>query len=181
MIIRTIAGLIVVVVISVMMFRWIFTPATPDLPTFQQTRLQLQEMVQVRQAERQGRVIEDTVRGELRRNVVVTYERLDQAPCNEDLRRDFVAAVIPFLETLYETRNSAPIETVEVEGKVLNATAYLDQEPLDKIGMAGMFGLLSHRELPRHLISLVGAMTSQFEEAAARVGQKLSFPGRGCG
>lgn len=181
MIIRIIGGLIFVVVVYNVMVEWIFTPATPDLPSFQQVEMRLQDMVKVRQAESEGRVIEDPVRGELRQNVVTTFERLDQAPCDEGLREDFVAAVIPFLEAVYETRNRAPIETVEVEGKVLNATAYLDKEALDKISMAGMFGLLSHRELPRHLISLAGAMTSQFEEAAARVGQKLSFPGHNCG
>ncbi len=93
---RIIGIAIVTLVISIVLVRWLLTPRV-DLPTFAQVEQRLPEMAELARAHREGRLVEDPVRGELRRAVYLAYERLELTPCDEGLRQDFVAAVIPFI------------------------------------------------------------------------------------
>lgn len=192
MLMRTFGVAIVTLVLAVMLVNWLSAPSVtsnpeltsprgthdPGLPTFAQVEARLPDMAELAQAHREGRLIEDPERGDLRRAVLSTYEQYRQLPCDEILRRDFVAAVIPFIETVHNSRGAEPIEIFHGTRGVLNATKYLDGEVIQELSMAAGFGLLDHDELPPYAPQVIGPMLSQFKSGMAMMGK--AYPQRDC-
>lgn len=180
MILRIIGIAVATLVLSIVLVKWLLTPGGPtrsDLPTFAQVEQRLRAMAELGRAHREGRLVEDPERGELRRTVLLAYERLEQAPCDEILRRDLVVAVIPFIEAVHNSKGAAPIETYHGELGVLNATEYLDREVIQKLSWAAGFGWLSHEDLPGYAPSVIGPMLSQFKTGLEMMGRAYPQPG----
>ncbi len=179
MLTRTMGVAIVVLVLSVFLAQWMMNPEVstrPELPTFSQVEQKLPERAELARAHREGRLIEDPVRGDLRRAVLLALERLERAPCDDGLRRDLLAAVIPFIQTVHESRGAAPIETYHGDRGVLNATAYLDYQVTTKLSWAAGSGWLNHEELPDYAPDVIGPFLSQFKNGLELMGRTLPQP-----
>ncbi len=176
MIVRTIGVAIAILVLSVILVQWLLNPSTPELPTFAQVEQKLPDRAELARAHREGRLIEDPVRGDLRRAVLLAHERLEQMPCDEGLRRDLVAAAIPFIEAVHKSRGAPPIETYHGERGVLNATEYLDYQVIQNLSWAAGFGWINHEELPDYAPDVVGPFLSQFKHGLELMGRALPQP-----
>jgi hypothetical protein len=114
-------------------------PPNPDLPTFKEA---------VAEHERQASVAppasaENPERRKLRQAVLHAARQFEVSPCNADLRKRFLAAVKPFVQSIEE----GPREVAVVNGKEQDLSKRFDKAALDKVFDAMMRGDLDPREL----------------------------------
>lgn len=162
---------IAAIVVVVLLASWAIVELLPqpsrEPPTFAEAEWGLG---QLERAQRDGRLREDAGRRELRQAVLRAGERLDQLPCDEFLRQDFAAAAIPFLRAAMTNRDRPPVETLRVEGKVLNATRFLDGQVTIRIERAVADGLLRSDDLPPD-VAWIAINPPEIEEARAALRQ----------
>ena len=122
-------------------------PLTPSakIPTFEKVQSQLAVL---RQADKDGLLQQDPVREEQRLAVLEAFARLEKSPCDEGLRREYSKSLIPFLKSDIREADKPPVETFEIDGKVLNATGYLDGKALQTMYVAVYSGYLRSKDLP---------------------------------
>ena len=106
----------------------------------------------VQQAIANGRVSQDPARRKLRQAVIRAGERLRSWPCNEGVRQEFVAAVVPYLEALMD----GPAEYVTIDGKQHNASRVFEEEPYRFIEQAVYARQIRHGDIPRRLAQQSG-------------------------
>lgn len=115
------------------------SPPDPDLPTFEEA---------VAEHERQAGLAppasaENPERRKLRQAVLHAARQLEVSPCNSNLRKRFVAAVKPFLQSI----ENGPREVAMVNGREQSLSEKFDKPALNKVFDAMMRGDLDPREL----------------------------------
>ena len=145
-----------------------------DIKTFAENRA---DKTVLRQADRAGLLKQDPDRKQQRQTVINAYKRLQRSPCDKHARRAYTDALKPFLRDGPDGLQLAS-ENIEIEGKLYNATSYLDSAAKDTMFEALMTGTLQPEDLP-------GAMGMQFAVAKRFLGKtnngSFQLPGSRCG
>jgi hypothetical protein len=98
-------------------------------------------------AKARGRVHEDAVRRRLRQAVLDASARLEFSPCDGQLRPPLRQAIGALLLELRQTAGQK-IETAEINGDELDATAFLNTDAAAVISEARQVGLVYREDLP---------------------------------
>lgn len=145
-----------------------------DTKTFAENR---EDKTALRRADRAGLLRQDPERKQQRQTVINAYKRLQRSPCDKHARSAYTDALKPFLSDGPNGLQLAS-ENVEIEGKLYNATGYLDDAAKETMFQALMTGTLQPEDLP-------GAMGTQFAVAKRFLGNNSSggfqMPGSRCG
>ncbi len=151
----------VIAVLSISFVAWIFLgnpasvfnkPLKPSakVPTFEGS-MAINSVL--RQASDDGLLQEDPVRQEQRQAVLDAYDQLKTDHCDRQVRDEYINAIKPFVRANIRSPNKVAketreIEKIEIDGKVLNTTGFLDSEATSTITEAVYSGYLAPEELP---------------------------------
>jgi hypothetical protein len=135
------------VIIALALLAWLIAPRIerevpdPELWGFERT---VDNPAVFERARAAGRLHEDPTRRRLRQAVLDAGSRLEFSPCDEQLKPPLRAAID---ELLAEQRKTAgqPIETVTIDGEIVDASAFLSKPAAGVIREAKDGGLL-HKE-----------------------------------
>ena len=106
--------------------------AGAQIPTVRQSVSDAETLARAAAAGRQN---EDPRRRQLRQSVLSAADRLAASPCEERLRQALREAVAALLADLQQTRDR-PVETLEVDGRALDASGVLNRPVTDVISEA---------------------------------------------
>jgi hypothetical protein len=129
-------------------------PLTPDpnLPVFGQEN---RDQVAVENAAFAGRLAEDQTQRTMRQRVIDTASRLEAFPCDAAAKRAFQTAVsVHMKDRLRQVRSGKDAETINVNGRKVGASDYLNREVSEIIEQAMLQGVLRPGDigLPRGLM-----------------------------
>src|SRR3954451_268254 len=101
-------------------------PMKPDprIPTFQQS---LADGAELERAQAQGRLVEAPRQHDLRTALLRAAERVDGSPCDQAGRESLRVAATEFLAYQLKVNNSAPEETLVVDGRTIDARGLLNK------------------------------------------------------
>ncbi len=106
--------------------------ASAQIPTVRQS---MSDAEMLARAAATGRLNEDPQRRQLRRSVLSAADRLAASPCEERLKQALREAVAALLANLQQTRDR-PVETLDVDGRALDASGFLNRPVTDVISEA---------------------------------------------
>lgn len=102
-------------------------PMRPDarVPTFQQS---LSNKSELERALREGRLVEAPKQHKLRVAVLKAGDRVKASPCDPTAREALRAAVAEFLSYQLEVQDKPPMETLVVDGRIIDARGFLNTD-----------------------------------------------------
>lgn len=116
----------------------------PSLPTFADA---VQEMNEIDQAIRDGRLHEDPARARTRLAFIDAVDRYERSNCHETLRPGLIQAAVSVLDL----KLAPPTETVRVGDKVLNGTNRFGQDAEEALLTALDRGYLRIEDVPQRM------------------------------
>lgn len=113
------------------------TPSA-QVPTFEQSRADSRVL---EAAASSGTLREDPGRRELRQAVLTAGNRLENSPCDKTVQLALRKATSELMANLIRTRDE-PIETYTIDGRVVNATGFLNTAAITVMREAQSSGVL---------------------------------------
>lgn len=123
-------------------------PRDPGLSTFADA---VEEMDEIEQAIRDGRLREDPARARTRHAFIDAVDRYERSNCHETLRSVLTRAAVSVLEL----KLAPPTETVRVGDKVLNGTRRFDQDADEALVTALDRGYLRIEDVPQRMSGII--------------------------
>ena len=116
----------------------------PDIPVLERA---MQDRLGLQQAQAEGRLPENWRRHELRQAVLDAARRLEAAPCDAAARDELRRAIMALLALLTATADT-PVETFALDGRIIDASSFLNAPAAAVMREAAMAGVISPTEMP---------------------------------
>jgi hypothetical protein len=121
----------------------------PEIPTFQESVKRSERNEQAfAEAAAQGGLVEDPAMRARRQAVITAARKLDVNPCDKDAREELRKAVVAFFRANMSASDKKPVETMVVDGRVVDARGHFNREATDIMTMAFADGTLDRNALP---------------------------------
>lgn len=134
-------------------------PLTPSasVPTFQQS---LSDDRALQGAHADGKLVEDPAMRARRAAVIAAGQKVDANPCDKAAREELRVAVVAFFKANMSASDKKPVETMVVDGRVVDARGFLNGRATDVMTMAFADGILTRDALPFPLNMMAEASPS---------------------
>ncbi len=121
----------------------------PEIPVLEQA---MQDRLGLQQAQAEGRLPENWRRRELRQAVLDAARRLEAAPCDAAAREELRRAILALLALLMATADK-PVETLALDGRIIDASSFLNAPAATVMREAAVAGVISPAEMPEPIRS----------------------------